>query len=898
MKLALKPFQDTAYRQLLQDIHLAKLATEQAAQFGNASRPQTVLLSAPTGSGKTVVMAAVIEALLCGNGQQPAIPGATILWLSDDPELNRQTGKRIATYTDLTLAQMPREISADDFDHETLPAGRVWLLNTQKLSRTSNLTKTGDAIGDNAGARTWSIWETLQNTADQRPGTFFVFIDEAHKGANSDGSRDTILQELVCGGARLRTPGLPIVVGMSATPDKFTKLATNAGRNLSPARIDVAHVRSSGLLKDRVIVDCPKERVTADSTLLRKAVGRWGRMCDTWQTHCAANPGTAVRPALVVQVEDSKDDAEISAKATRQVAQVVSEVQAAGRATDMRAFVHTFQTHSPITLPDGREVRWVAASEIDDDPHAQVVFFKTRLTTGWDCPRAEVMFSYRGSKQVDTITQLVGRLLRTPRGKRIDGNDLLNQVWLYLPSYDRAAVDEVLKRIKDPDAEDGVGTDARHADDDIETAPAPVTADLTACLRKLEKLPAYDIPKVVRRPDHKRLVTLSALLATDRPDPSDPDSAHPPLLADARNTALDVLVDTAIEVARNLDDATVAGQAVTTGSSTSLGIAIDTGKVISEDVELALADEDIDQELGKFTRSVDGDVVTRFKQRRSDQLSAEAPDDLDDDDPVRWARRRAKLELLAVVTDPQRWTVVEAAARDLLDSWRREYYQPACDSLDAEAKAKYAEVWAAAGEPERKPDRSIIGAQPAVTITYPAGSVPLTDHVFHPVDQPDYTAPTLDLGNDTEQDTVGIALGSSWEGISLDHIRDGGDVVGWFRNPARHEVSVCVPYKDGAWKGLYPDLLVFRRRGEHIVTDLIDPHQHTLRDAPAKARALADYAAKYGDHYNRIWLISKVEKQLRVLDLTDERVRAKVREVSSIDHLATLYVEVGRPLEA
>ncbi len=75
-----------------------------------------------------------------------------------------------------------------------------------------------------------------------------------------------------------------------------------------------------------------------------------------------------------------------------------------------------------------RGIRYVKPSDIQDDPDLRVVFFKMSLTTGWDCPRAEVMMSYRSARDDTLIAQLVGRMVRTPLARAVSGSDLLNTV--------------------------------------------------------------------------------------------------------------------------------------------------------------------------------------------------------------------------------------------------------------------------------------------------------------------------------------------------------------------------------------------------------------------------------------------------------------------------------------
>src|SRR5690606_8270555 len=115
------------------------------------------------------------------------------------------------------------------------------------------------------------------------------------------------------------------------------------------------------------------------------------------------------------------------------------------------AIAHTFESHASLDIK-GQVVRYIAPQDIEDDPDARVVLFKEALTTGWDCPRAEVMLSYRKAEDYTYIAQLIGRMVRTPLAKRVMTDDVLNSVSLYLPYFDESSVLEVVDRLrKDPD---------------------------------------------------------------------------------------------------------------------------------------------------------------------------------------------------------------------------------------------------------------------------------------------------------------------------------------------------------------------------------------------------------------------------------------------------------------
>ena len=101
-------------------------------------------LSAITGSGKTVIATAVIEALFHGTTDLGAErdPKVAFLWITDDPALNRQTKARMLDASELLNNWQLREVD-EAFPDASLAPGHVYFLNTQKLSRTSRLTQGG-----------------------------------------------------------------------------------------------------------------------------------------------------------------------------------------------------------------------------------------------------------------------------------------------------------------------------------------------------------------------------------------------------------------------------------------------------------------------------------------------------------------------------------------------------------------------------------------------------------------------------------------------------------------------------------------------------------------------------------------------------------------------------------
>lgn len=85
----------------------------------------------------------------------------------------------------------------------------------------------------------------------------------------------------------------------------------------------------------------------------------------------------------------------------------------------------------------------------------------------------------------------------------------------------------------------------------------------------------------------------------------------------------------------------------------------------------------------------------------------------------------------------------------------------------------------------------------------------------------------------------------------------------------------------GEEKPMYPDFLVVRKDGDNHIVDILEPHSPALSDNYAKAKGLAQFAAKHSSDFGRIQLIRLVGKEIKRLDLIDEATRMMVLKVDS-----------------
>lgn len=816
-------------------------------------------LAATTGAGKTVIAAAVIESLFYGNDDLDfgADPTATILWVTDDPSLNVQTWAKFIAASDL-LPHSRLRIIDKSFQAETLDAGAVYFLNTQKLAKTSTLVRghvddgnsfPGMAMPD---LRRFTLWDTIANTIADENRTLYLVLDEAHRGLGrrtkaTEEERGTIVARLI--GGQANAAAAPIVWGISATPDRFVKAmqgAHEATHTLRPpVVVDTKRVQASGLLKDDIALAFPAEKGTFDTVLLRKAALAAQASTAAWAAYEEQQPGEHVSPLMVVQVPNLADEA--------LMASAVDTVLAAWPGLTLDAFAHVFGDHSDFKI-GADAIPYVEPQRVQDSSHIRVLFAKDAISTGWDCPRAEVLVSFRPAKDDTHIAQLLGRMVRTPLARRVPGDDVLNSVRCYLPEFNRDQAKGIAARLlgNDDGLELGPDTGRRVLIEPITMTPNSGVSE--AVWEALTSMPSETLPKRAQRPV-KRLTALAQALSDDGLLLDAGKAAHAFL-----HTVLDSLVvlhKAQIEAA--LEDVdTLSGEVlhVTPGGAVN--------DSIYEDFSVATDDRALAADFADARRVLTPDLARTYVQAKS-------AGDGDGDEAIRDAQRMvaalARVEKVKADLDKH----ADSKAREWLDGHRVDI-----KALPDARQAVYADIEAMSSDPQR------------TTIRRPRNRLEETMTIPDGASQP-HPLPTakMHLLSDSEG---GFPLGSlnGWERSALETELARKGVVAWYRNPSRASYdALAVAYKDSAGvdRQMVPDLIFFSDHDGEIKVSIVDPHRTDYTDAIPKLQGLARFTALYGDEYHRIESLAKVGDQMRVLDMKKPSVRDAVNAATDAETL-------------
>lgn len=822
MRLALKDVQESALEQLLRRARAAQVEVDAGGD------PQALILAAPTGSGKTVVASAFIEALLCGTDGEDN-PEARFLWLSDQPELNEQSRRKILETSSAFSASDLVTIDSS-FDQEFLDAGKVHFLNIQKIGRDRRLVAYGDA-------RRYTIWDTIKRTIEEFADSFWLIVDEAHRGmlrtAADERAAATIVQKFIVGDQDI--PPSPLILAISATPERFLDRIAATPRVPRKVVINPEDVRASGLLKDVVTLHHPDEALPADVTLLRAACEQLQRYWVEWESYCETEHQPGVRPLLVVQVEDAQ-----RTRVTRtDLGEALTAIQDVLGPLGERGVAHCFQEGQSLDV-EGRALRYVAPVDIHADIGLRVIFFKLSLNTGWDCPRAEVMMSFRRAVDYTSIAQLVGRMVRSPLARRVERNEFLNSVSLYLPHFNRQAITRVVGYLTSPDPDQQLAVDVQVASETIELHRDSERENLVPVI---ERLPSYSVHRVNRWPHRRRLMRLARLLAIDEIDLGCVD------------TATDLILESLLEDFEELSAQHDFRGILTETAEVDIR-AVDLLYGTDEVREAALASiplvkKNIDDLFSSAGRRLGEGLHLTFVKRR---VKAS-------DDPV----ARIKIELFVLLQQ-------ESVLRDLENQCAAEVRD-----LFARHRAEIRKVPADRRDQYRQIHRTSVDPEPE--------EISLPDVIQLRKGDGDYAR---HLYSDDEGKYVEKL--NTWERQVIESELENTAVVGWLRNPARKDWSLCIPYElGGEDKPLYPDFIILREEEDSLVADLLDPHSPGLGDAWAKAAGLAKYAASHGEDYGRIESIMVDRGAIRRLDLLDEGTRTAVRNVTNNEQLKALY---------
>ncbi len=913
MRYELFEFQKNAVRDLL------KRMSSMQNNYEMDGSLSAVSLTAPTGAGKTVISAAVAEGLFYGNDTFAGDPQATILWLSDSPNLNRQTMNRFDAATDLLNGAKAMEIIDQTFakSHLKLMQGHVYFLNRQLLGKGKKLSNEAE------GGR--SFYDVLNDTIEDDAIHLYLFIDEAHRGlgkgddaGTSDNANKTIYSIIIDGQEGINKP-IPCVVGISATPERFN-VAIQGRKNRdmkAPVDVPTAAVRESGLIKDIIELRTPKKAANTKHQDLTQACVKLAESSRMWKDYCTKNKVVPfVIPLMVVQVED-KVSTETLTSLCAQIHKVLPWLDISD------CFANVFGEHEDIVTPAGI-IPYIKPEEVSNHTEVRVLFAKDAVSTGWDCPRAEVIYSRRKRTDPTYIAQLIGRMVRTPLARRIESVEALNTVACYLPEFDSNTVEAVVAKLK----EDNVAPAKQilknpadvhffsHTRDKIkEKLAMKIGATKSHSASCTEAFPKQDTPSVVA----------TGLLRLDThvqaPSPGNTGDEFTVNIEDDFSTVTEDVNETIQELKEVLDRIPRAdSEAIKTSFEGIITRQVRHDKPnhfldLWDCIDIVAADIDPNADIDsiiqeKFYNNVEGEILkhpAEFKRtlaeiksttitvQRVDPLTGEkyedAHDELVENDAARLvAYYRHTVNVFAGASDIIKYCInrrmtdkldseTEAISRIAAIGYCMEIVQAMEDWAETKTDDLLSEYgpqrYAVSEENREKWDRIEGNTKPYIE-RYLSVQASITrqnkeyDKYPKHIISDDNGWAYLNL-NDLEKKVATTELARSHN-------------VAWYRNQPRNlNASLSIPYMLSVkWENMYPDFIFFQQLQDGtIIRTIVDPHGDWLGDSIAKLKGYVYYLKDHPDIFGSVQAVAdEAGGEFRYLDLMNSAVQDAIEHFS------------------
>ncbi len=378
MNINLKKYQETALNDLI--YHTSYF-------LDRNGKGEVIVFQAPTGSGKTIVMAKYVEDLIKERNKEDLC----FIWLSiGKGELHIQSKKSLENVfggspkVSLVEAEFNGSRSYINRNEVVVASwNKLWSKDSDTGEWKVLLMKDGEKI---------NFREVLAETQKRRK--IILIIDESAIGYGT--ARTEEIRVLI---------GADVIIEVSATPKA---ISGNAHIKIEPNDVIEAGMIKKELIINDGIADISKNENDSQELVLKSAFAKRKELKKLFE-----EIKTDINPLVLIQIPNSEaGDAKLES-------------------------IQAFLAKNDITVDNGKLAIWLSDKKTENienisdlDDKTEFLIFKQAIDTGWDCPRAHILVKLRESSSEIFEIQVVGRILRMPERKHYD-NEKLNTGYIY-----------------------------------------------------------------------------------------------------------------------------------------------------------------------------------------------------------------------------------------------------------------------------------------------------------------------------------------------------------------------------------------------------------------------------------------------------------------------------------
>ncbi len=382
--ITLKKYQEEAVDNLLQNTY--KL-------LQRAGVRQQLVFKAPTGAGKTIMMAAFLNKLCEEIPEKLELQKRKVayVWIAPN-KLYIQSYKALKKY--FAELRSIKPIFFEDISGKGIMPNEVLFVNWESINKDKNL-----MVRPNEQGKTLYAYIEHAKLEDTE---VIVIIDEEHMFASPKTAKRAaeVLQKIY---AKLE-------IRVSATP------VTNSDYKTVVERTDVVkeEMIKEGIILNPALDEYKQEGRTLEMLLMDIALQKREQLLEAYR-----KLDLNIHPLLLIQLPNDNKETN-SVEDEKYIEQVIQYLE----------------VYKGITTKNGKLAIWLSGRKenLDKIEHhenmVEVLLFKQAVALGWDCPRAAVLLIFRELHSQTFSIQTVGRILRMPEQKHYP-DAMLNQGYVY-----------------------------------------------------------------------------------------------------------------------------------------------------------------------------------------------------------------------------------------------------------------------------------------------------------------------------------------------------------------------------------------------------------------------------------------------------------------------------------
>lgn len=355
---------------------------ECAMRLLRRAKRSSMTLKAPTGSGKTVMMANALANL------SKACEGKfslAILWVAPN-KLHEQSYERLLqVYGDNKTLDC---VTADELTGTELPERGVVFVNWASIDSETLVLRRENETGRNL--------ESYVQKARLAGRKVVLVVDESHLHLDSGVQAQVVVDHIIKPDLLIEVSATPRTLHPSATVEVLREEVIEAGL----IRKGIT-VNPGSDVQEQAGVHLPLYDGTSEG-LLDAALAKQAELTRKFKL-----AGSPVIPLVLVQLPDRRANEDV-----------------------LKHFESYLLMRHGIERGNGVAV-WLSGDrspEIDAIAHfgspVRVMFFKQAAATGWDCPRAQILVGLREMQSETFTTQVLGRIIRQPERHHYADDDL------------------------------------------------------------------------------------------------------------------------------------------------------------------------------------------------------------------------------------------------------------------------------------------------------------------------------------------------------------------------------------------------------------------------------------------------------------------------------------------